>query len=418
MALRLRRGTDAQRLTITPLAGELIYTTDTKRLFVGDGVTEGGNAVDSNIDLSTQSINSLSDVNTSGDSTTPNNGEVLAWNANNNEWRPKLLQLAGDGSVVEGSNYRINIAADDSTIMVDTTTQTFTGNLTGDVTGDITGNVLADDSTVIVDATSSTITGTLIGNVTGELKGSVFSDDSTLLVDGIAGAIVGNVEGTSGILVDTATDTLNPAFVEITNTTPVDPSIKINKITDASNATNIDIFSSKGSIESPTLIDVNEPASAIANYAYNGSTYQKLAETLVSVKKYSEDAVALGNLPGKIEWGVAGEDGNITYRSKMIWQHTGLSIGFGNSNPSLLTVGGDALITEDLTVYAGINGDLNGSVFADNSTMLIDGTSGSLMVANVDMIGETGNTPSTPGSVDSWLEVTVNGATKYLPLYV
>ena len=30
MALRLRRGTDAQRAIITPLDGELIYTTDTK----------------------------------------------------------------------------------------------------------------------------------------------------------------------------------------------------------------------------------------------------------------------------------------------------------------------------------------------------------------------------------------------------
>jgi hypothetical protein len=42
MALQIRRGTDAQRLTITPAEGELIYTTDTKMLFVGDGSTVGG----------------------------------------------------------------------------------------------------------------------------------------------------------------------------------------------------------------------------------------------------------------------------------------------------------------------------------------------------------------------------------------
>ena len=46
MALRLRRGTDAQRALITPLDGELIYTTDTKKLYVGDGTTAGGLAVD------------------------------------------------------------------------------------------------------------------------------------------------------------------------------------------------------------------------------------------------------------------------------------------------------------------------------------------------------------------------------------
>ena len=42
MALLVRRGPDADRLIVTPLQGELIYTTDTKKLFVGDGATVGG----------------------------------------------------------------------------------------------------------------------------------------------------------------------------------------------------------------------------------------------------------------------------------------------------------------------------------------------------------------------------------------
>ena len=36
MALQIRRGTDAERTGITPIAGELIFTTDTKKLYVGD----------------------------------------------------------------------------------------------------------------------------------------------------------------------------------------------------------------------------------------------------------------------------------------------------------------------------------------------------------------------------------------------
>jgi hypothetical protein len=35
MALRLRRGTNAQRQTITPVEGELLFTTDTQQLYVG-----------------------------------------------------------------------------------------------------------------------------------------------------------------------------------------------------------------------------------------------------------------------------------------------------------------------------------------------------------------------------------------------
>lgn len=42
MALLLRRGTNADRLLITPAEGEPIYTTDTKMFYIGDGVTAGG----------------------------------------------------------------------------------------------------------------------------------------------------------------------------------------------------------------------------------------------------------------------------------------------------------------------------------------------------------------------------------------
>jgi acetolactate synthase small subunit len=42
MTLQFRRGTDSDRLTITPSAGEPIWTTDTEKLYVGDGSTAGG----------------------------------------------------------------------------------------------------------------------------------------------------------------------------------------------------------------------------------------------------------------------------------------------------------------------------------------------------------------------------------------
>jgi len=42
MSLRIRRGTDAQRQTLTFDQGEVVYTTDTKKVYVGDGITAGG----------------------------------------------------------------------------------------------------------------------------------------------------------------------------------------------------------------------------------------------------------------------------------------------------------------------------------------------------------------------------------------
>lgn len=42
MSLRIRRGTDAQRQTALLDQGELAYTTDTQKLYIGDGATAGG----------------------------------------------------------------------------------------------------------------------------------------------------------------------------------------------------------------------------------------------------------------------------------------------------------------------------------------------------------------------------------------
>jgi len=42
MAIRIRRGTDAQRLTVVLQDGEIAWTTDTQEFYVGDGVTLGG----------------------------------------------------------------------------------------------------------------------------------------------------------------------------------------------------------------------------------------------------------------------------------------------------------------------------------------------------------------------------------------
>lgn len=45
MPLKLRRGLNADRTSITPVEGEPIYTTDTKKLYIGDGTTAGGTEI-------------------------------------------------------------------------------------------------------------------------------------------------------------------------------------------------------------------------------------------------------------------------------------------------------------------------------------------------------------------------------------
>jgi len=136
MALRLRRGTDTERQLITPLEGELIYTTDLREMWVGDGSTLGGLRVSGVIP---SSISDLDDVFIP---VTPSVGQILKWDGAN-------FVPSDDTEVFEGSNYRINIVGDDSTVMVNTSTSELIGNLVG--------SVFADDSSIIIDAVNDVI---------------------------------------------------------------------------------------------------------------------------------------------------------------------------------------------------------------------------------------------------------------------
>jgi len=42
MALQIKQGSEQDRLAATPEQGELVYTTDTKKVYVGDGYQPGG----------------------------------------------------------------------------------------------------------------------------------------------------------------------------------------------------------------------------------------------------------------------------------------------------------------------------------------------------------------------------------------
>jgi hypothetical protein len=66
MALQIRRGTNAERLTITPLQGELLFTTDTKNLYVGDGTTQGGVVIEGG---GSSASNAFSSIAVAGQST-------------------------------------------------------------------------------------------------------------------------------------------------------------------------------------------------------------------------------------------------------------------------------------------------------------------------------------------------------------
>jgi hypothetical protein len=254
MALLVRRGPDADRLIVTPLQGELIYTTDTKKLFVGDGATVGGVLVGptdadaftevvgdtspqlgGNLDLNNNNIVGVGNINIDGTITatgTINLGDEDADVVNvagviNSSLRPALDGQFNLGSTnrrwnaifAEGGEISGQFTADsistsqivstDSTIIYDSLTDTLSatiisatgsiqGNLVGDVTGDVQGDIASTGTSTFtqLEADSATISG-------GTLDGVVIGSDTNIPAADITGrditangAFYGNTNGT------------------------------------------------------------------------------------------------------------------------------------------------------------------------------------------------------------------------------
>lgn len=193
MALLLRRGTQAERDTITPAEGELIYTTDTKQLYAGDGATLGGVLVSA--DAAT-TLNSLTDTDLTGAS----NGDHLAYNSGTSKWEPandaagSISTLSdvnggyvnGDLLQFDGLNF-VPKTIDELLIWDNSLTANLTGNTTGlhtgPVDGDVTGSVFGDDSTIIIDGVNNTIYASDVVAVTNEIDITNQDDTSNTQVN-------------------------------------------------------------------------------------------------------------------------------------------------------------------------------------------------------------------------------------------
>lgn len=209
MALRLRRGTDAERLLITPLQGELIYVTDTTKLYVGDGATQGGVLVGPVDDTARDLIND----------TTPQLGGDLDLNGNNITGTGSINI---DGTITATGNINLGDAGTDEITVAGVINSNLrpaidsaydlgsqarrwqniiaTGlDVNGQATVDrlaIRGNIEGADSTILYDSNSDSLAVSTIraASIDGDLTGSVFSDDSgSILVDSVSGQITGPI---------------------------------------------------------------------------------------------------------------------------------------------------------------------------------------------------------------------------------
>jgi hypothetical protein len=196
MALKLRRGTSTTRTNYTFAEGELVYTTDTKKLYVGDGTTPGGTLVTGSGGSGVE-INGITDNTTEGTVVMTLGDALISLDT--------AVSLGGDLDI---TNYQIDGDGDI--------------NITGDITASGSGTGIITANSFVGDGSGLTGIPGGSGPFVGDLTGSVFADDSTLVVDGISGNVTTNVLTVNSITRSAANlritgDDKTSLFVDSTN---------------------------------------------------------------------------------------------------------------------------------------------------------------------------------------------------------
>jgi hypothetical protein len=251
MALKLRRGLEADRDSILPAEGELIYTTDQKQLFVGDGETAGGTLVSSavvsvngnngvvilttdDIDegttnkffTNTQARNAIS-VTGSGGTYNPTTGVINLTGGGTSSDSFKTITVAGQSSVVADS------ATDTLTLVAGTNITITTNDTTDTVTINSTASSSVEDLNDLLDVDAAS---------PGDGQALVWDSGSSRWIAGAVG--VGTVD--SGVVNQLA-------FYTDTNVVGGDENFTIDTTTNS--------LYVQGSIITPNVIATAESAS-------------------------------------------------------------------------------------------------------------------------------------------------------------
>ena len=152
--LKIRRGTDSQRREIILEQGELGYTTDTQRVFIGDGNTAGGTSIGTTIHTPTRTSNTRTTI------VNAIKGDIVSDNS-------LLYQLTGTNYALSAQwafigpkvdNSTLEYSADNSLIIKDggiTSNKLASTSIGGGLSTGASGLVVnVDGSTLIVTATN------------------------------------------------------------------------------------------------------------------------------------------------------------------------------------------------------------------------------------------------------------------------
>jgi len=282
MPLQIRRGTTAERLAITPLPGELIHDTTTNKIYVGNiagtagGVVAAGDVAGNmtgNLNLNSFDIVGTGDIAITGSVTLTgaaitSNGSAINLPAGSTVAGALISSGAGSG-VIEGSTYKINIAADDSSIMLNATSETVSAS--GGLFGPIFTNLI--DS---ADSSAITITPSLVLSSNLTLEGETFVLNPINIISSVQGERTANFQTTG-----THSGSINMAFSK-----------------------------ARGTFASPTPVVNNDQLGNIVMEGYAGGGFRASS----SIKTLVDGAVVGTTVPSKIIFSTTNTSGTLATR--------------------------------------------------------------------------------------------------------
>jgi len=294
--------------------------------------------------------------------TVPQDGEALIYNATNGRYEPTSISAAFDA--VESINDLSDVITTGETN--NKFLKYYSGawrpaNVTwGEVTNAPTSlsdfvddinaantNLFDQDLNTTDSVTFQSITTT---NITGDFTGSVFADDSTLLVDSVAGKIVGNVD-TSVVetnLIISQGGNLNATGATLivgaaNGTAQGGPTLVGGGVGTAGNGGSVSLFGGPGS-------NGNGGAVFISSGAGTGGDSGDISIVAAAGTVNGGDVYIGGGSGG------SGTDGKVIFTGDVDFTNAGTVSGFvGN-----------------------VTGDVAGSVFADDSALLVDAVNGTI----------------------------------------
>jgi hypothetical protein len=398
--------TSAVQLSVGAQEGDVIYNTTTSRL----QMYQGGAWLDVNGNVeATTGTSNFNDVVVAGNLTVQ--GTTTTIDTDNTTIKDNVIilnqgelgagvTLGTSGIEIErGGLANVTLVWDDSvdkwtvgaeTFVAGTVEAAFTGVLGGVTPAAITGTT--------VNGTTITATTGFVGNLTGnaegahtgtldgDVTGSVFSDDSSILVDAVSGTIPAeNLTGTATItIIGNVTGALTGNADTVTNGVYTTGDQTIGGV---KTFTSTVIGNLQGNVTGNVTGNIDNTALTI------GAT----TATAINIGNAGSTTTINGDLSLGIGALIVGEitaDDSISITTA-VGDGNAISIGpqgtntFVNLTANQIRFFGP--ITENINAQAGIRGDLKGSVVADDSTVMIDGQSGTIVgpIASTTISGTT-----------------------------